>query len=318
MSTLARAPEADPLYAQPLAERPSYATGMLLSAKDFADEQTYHRVQLARAMTFLAGGGTLAGLRVTHQAATAEPKGKPEELRVEPGLAVDRLGRLIELRRPACMRVPRWYDEKNAIVGGDTLTLAAYANPSRFLSDRAKADAALPDAVRVPDRAVVADVFLRFVACPRALTQSFAAGPFDALNAVSTSRVRDAYELLLIPRQGLHDAHDGKPAYYGLPAAPGAAVIGDSTAAPAVRQAALQDAVLAAYGVAGRSGNAGELAPLLEQPNGLDPTAVFLARVLIPIAAGDPPVRQSDAVLVDSWRRSFILSAALMAQLTGI
>jgi len=63
-------PEADPLYTQPLSERPVYATGMLLDAQDFADEQTYHRAQLARAMAFLAGGGTLAGLRVTHQAAT--------------------------------------------------------------------------------------------------------------------------------------------------------------------------------------------------------------------------------------------------------
>jgi len=69
MSTAARMPEADPLYARPLSERPVYATGMLLDAQDFADEQTYHRAQLARAMAFLAGGGP-GGLRVTHQAGT--------------------------------------------------------------------------------------------------------------------------------------------------------------------------------------------------------------------------------------------------------
>src|SRR6266702_1709107 len=268
MNTVARTPEVDPLYAQPLSERPAYATGMLLDAQDFADEQTYHRVQLARAMAFLAGGGTLAGLRVTHRVATTGADAVPEEIRVAPGLAVDRLGRLIELPRPACLRLPRWYDAQRALDGGDTLKRSAYADLNRFLSARAIAEAA-----GVPDRAVVADVFLRFVACPRGLTPSFAAGPFDALNAVSTSRVRDAYELLLIPRQGLGDAYDG------LPVAPGAIAIGDPTAAPAVRRAALQDAV---------------------------------------VAAGDPPVRQGDAVLVDGWRRRFLPSASLLAQWTGI
>jgi hypothetical protein len=312
MSTVARMPEADPLYTLPLSERPVYATGMLLDAQDFADEQTYHRVQLARAMAFLAGGGTLAGLRVTHQAATTGANARPEEVRVEPGLAVDRLGRLIELPRPACLRLPRWYDAQNAIDGGDTLRRSAYADLNRFLSARAIAQAALPDVAAVPDRAVVADVFLRFVACPRGLTPSFAAGPFDALNAVSTSRVRDAYELLLIPRQGLDNAYDG------LPAAPGPAAVGDPTADAAVRHAALQDAVLAAYAARGRSGSAGQLAALPEQPTGLDPTAVFVARTLIPVAAGDPPARQGDAVLVDNWRRRFIPSASLLAQWIGV
>lgn len=312
MNTVARMPEADPLYAQPLSERPLYATGMLLDAQDFSDEQTYHRVQLARALAFLSGGGTLAGLRVVHQAATAGPNGQPEEIRVEPGVAVDRLGRLIELPRPACLRLVRWYEAQNALDGGDTLRRAAYGNLARFLSPRAIAEAALPAAVAIPVRAVVADVFLRFVACPRGLTPSFAAGPFDALNAVSTSRVRDAYELLLIPRQGLDDAYDG------LPAAPGASVIADTTAPAAERHAALQNAVLAAYAASGRSGNAGQLAPLPEQPTGLDPTAVFIGRVLIPVAAGDPPVRQGTAVVADNWRRRFIPSAALLAQWTGI
>src|SRR6267378_3669488 len=308
MSTIARMPEADPLYTQPLSERPVYATGMLLDAQDFADEQTYHRAQLARAMAFLAGGGTLAGVRVTHQAATTGEHAVPEEIRVEPGLAVDRLGRLIELPRPACLRLPRWYDAQNAIDGGDTLRRSAYADLGRFLSERAIAEAAA-----VPDRAVVADVFLRFVACPRGLTPSFAAGPFDALNAVSTSRVRDAYELLLIPREGLDNGYDGLPV-----APPGTAAVGDATADPAVRRAALQDAVLALYPSRGHSGNAGQLEALPEQPNGLDPTAVFIARTLIPVGAGDPPVRQGDAVLVDNWRRRFLPSVSLLAQWTGI
>ena len=73
MSAISRRPEADPLYAGPQPERAAYATGMLLDAQDFIDEQTYHRGRLARALALLAGGGTLAGLEVTHRPADAEP-----------------------------------------------------------------------------------------------------------------------------------------------------------------------------------------------------------------------------------------------------
>ena len=77
MNRLSRAPEADPLYARPAAERPSYATGILLDAQDFTDEQTYHRGRLARALASLTGGGTLAGLRVSHSPATGAPSARP-------------------------------------------------------------------------------------------------------------------------------------------------------------------------------------------------------------------------------------------------
>ena len=82
MSAISRRPEADPLYAVPQPERAAYATGMLLDVQDFIDEQTYHRGRLARALAFLAGGGTLAGLEVTHRPADA---GQPEEIQVAPG-----------------------------------------------------------------------------------------------------------------------------------------------------------------------------------------------------------------------------------------
>ncbi len=44
MNSPARPPADDPLYALPAAARPHYATGMLLGARDFADEQTYQIV----------------------------------------------------------------------------------------------------------------------------------------------------------------------------------------------------------------------------------------------------------------------------------
>src|SRR5262245_3370351 len=183
MSTVSRRPEADPLYAGPLPQRAAYATGMLLDAQDFVDEQTYHRGRLARALAFLAGGGTLAGLKVTYRAKDAT---HPEEIQVAPGVAVDRLGRLVEVPRPACLRLDRWFDGEAARDGGDTLRRAALGQFTNATSKRIEPAGALPA------RAVVADVFLRFVACENGLTPSFAAGPFDALDAVSASRVRDA------------------------------------------------------------------------------------------------------------------------------
>lgn len=294
--------EADPLFVQPRAERPAYATGMLLDAQDFSDEQTYHRGRLARAMAFLAGGGTLAGLEVEYVAPTAS---QVEEVRVKPGLAVDRLGRLVELPRPACVRLPNWYAQIRAIDAGDTLRLAAYGNLGRFLSARLADDAPV-----LPTRAVVADVFIRFVECAVGLTPSFAHGPFDALNAVSTSRIRDAYELQLVPRQLLGDD------YNGLPIGPAAAVVADDGATTDARRNAAQDAVLKAYG-GDNAGGAGSLEPAPEHPADMDRSAVFLGRVFIPVGAGDPPERTDDAPLVDNWSRRFLPSAALLAQWAG-
>jgi hypothetical protein len=303
MNRVSRAPDADPLYARPAAERPSYATGMLLDAQDFTDEQTYHRGRLARALASLTGGGTLAGLRISHTAAAAAPNARPEEIRVEPGLAIDRLGRLIEVPRPACLRLQVWFDAERAADGGDRLRRAAYGTLDRFLSERA-----LAAGLALPARAVVADVFLRFVACARGLTPAFAAGPFDALDAVATSRVRDAYELQLVAREGLDDAFDGLPA-------PGPDLAG--IADPAARRARLQDAILDSYPAGGRAGRPGDLEPLPEHPQGIDRTAVFLARVLIPVGTANPPARTPADVVVDGGGRRFVASVFLLGRWVG-
>jgi hypothetical protein len=303
MSVIARRPEADPLYAGPRPERAAYTTGMLLDAQDFLDEQTYHRGRLARALAFLAGGGTLAGLKVTYQPAADGPPKLVEEIRVAPGAAVDRLGRLIEIPRPACLRLDRWFKGETDRDGGDTLNLASRTNFADLVGAR------IDPAGALPARAVVADVYVRFVACEKGLTPSFAAGPFDALDAVSASRVSDAYELALVARPNGLDAP-----LHGLPdPGPDLAAIADVGA----RRAALQDAILAAYPVRGRAGTADAIAPLPGHPSNLDPTAVFLARVLIPVAAGNPPTRDGVAVRVDNFSRRFVPAASLLARWVG-
>lgn len=304
MTILATA--ADPLVARPRAERPAYATGMLLDAQDFSDEQTYHRGRLARALAFAAGGGTLAGLQVSYQAPSAT---QAEEVRVDPGLAVDRLGRLVELPRPACRGLVDWYADVLAQDGGDILAESAYDSLAMFLSPRFLNPPAPATAPVLPARAVIADVFLRFAQCAVGLTPSFATGPFDALNAVSTSRIRDAYELLLVPRPGLSATQLGLPVLSATDA-----VFANATSTADERRNALQDAVFGAYPPTGTgSGGNAALPPAAEHPADFDTSAIFLARVLIPVDAANPPVRTAELPLVDNYARRFLPALALLA-----
>jgi hypothetical protein len=302
-----RQPDADPLVAAPPPERPNYATGMLLDAADFLDEQTYHRGRLAQALAFLSGGGTLAGLRVIHRSRSADPPTE-EEIRVEPGIAIDRIGRLIELPRPACLRLQRWWD---GWITSDASTIrqASYTEIGPLLSARARAEAGTADRPALPDRALIADVYLRFIVCPRGLSPAFASGPYDALNAVATARLRDAYELLLVPRPGLDAATSGLPSV--PPSLP-------PDADAATRSAQLQDAVLENWPVRGRAGAPEALEPLSEHADGVDPTAHFLARLALPLAEDDPPARVEGPVLIDNGARRFAPSTQLLQRLIGL
>lgn len=297
MTATSRLPEADPLYAGPPPERPVYATGVLLDARDFTAEQTYHRGRLARALALSTGGGTLAGLRVSH----AINAGGVEEIRVAPGVAIDRLGRLIELARPACLRLDRWW----AATAADDLQRAAYAAEAppgdAALGDLVSARVAAPDSL--PARAVVADVFLRFLACEQGRQPAFASGPYDALDATQVSRLRDACELLLVARDGLDVDYDGLP-----DRGPDFAAIAD----PGDRRAALDDAVLDAWPADGA------IQPAPEHPDDVDPSAQFIARLLIPVSAVNPPVRDGSGVLVDNSGRRFVPSAQLLQRWLGL
>jgi hypothetical protein len=159
-------------------ERVHYATGVLLGAEDFAAEQLYLRSRMGRAYAALYGHGTMAGLRVSCPA-----NDNPEiEVRVAPGLALDRLGRLIEVRRIQCIHIARWLDERKATTA------------------TALERVAVTDAVREDtpgDRRLVFDVFARFAICPHGKTPAFAAGPFNATDYVVASRLADAFDLSL-------------------------------------------------------------------------------------------------------------------------
>jgi hypothetical protein len=268
--------------------------GILLDANDFLDEQTYHRGQLARTLVHLHGSGTAAGLKVIWEAGKTDSQPSQEEqLKVEPGIAVDRLGRLIEIPRPACIRLQRWFDGQVSQDNGSNVMQAIHD--------------ITPDGASESVKAVVADLFVRFVVCERGKTPAFATGPYDALDAVEPSRLRDGYELELFLRKE-----------HPLPF-------------PEKRwptdKGALQEAIFQAWHRATdrqeTPGHAQEhqLLPLAEHLHGQDPTFVLLARIAIPVmqTEGDPkPVRTGSSVIMNNHIRPFVFTTGVLARMLGI
>jgi hypothetical protein len=266
----------DPLETGPVPERVNYATGVLLDATDFRDEQTYHRGRLACALRSIAGYGTVAGLRVVPPAASDAEL----ELRVEPGLAIDRYGRLVEISSAQCISLARWF--------------AAQTTPLLR--------SAVQRAPRAPfAAAVVVDVFLSAHDCPRAKTPSFATGPFDALDAVVPARLADGHRLELVPRA------EGPPGAIPSPANFWPDVSGEAD--PAVRRRRMLEAVLGSWDDVGADG----FDPLAEHVQGRDTAAVLLARMAIPITLDPaapsgtrPQLRQDVRASVDNGLRPFV------------
>ena len=269
--------EKDPLDSAYQPDRVSYAVGAMLGVEDFTDEQTYHRGRLARALAFLYGAGTVAGLKVEYKG----PKGPDEEIIVHPGLVLDRLGRIIEIPRDACMRLDVWFQAQNP----DDLAQAFHAAAG----------------------GVIADVFVRFVACERGKQPAFATGPFDATDYAAPSRLRDGYRLDLVLRKT--DA----PA---LPQNPWPDLASEPDAVK--RRAALHAAIFDSWSAAAHQrGENDRLTPLAEHAAGQDTTSVFLARIVIPAAAGDPPLRTATEVTVDNDSRVFVHPLGLLERLIG-
>jgi hypothetical protein len=171
----------DPVLAAAAPDRPFYELGVMLDADDFVDEQTYHRGRLARALAALHGPGTVAGLEV--EFVPRRPESSPgandaraPELRVTPGLAIDHFGRLIELLLPVCIDLDRWW-------GPETLDDDTDADTrERVESQRRAYKPALGG--------LIADVFVRFVACGREPTPAFARGAARTRRSVGRPRRR--------------------------------------------------------------------------------------------------------------------------------
>jgi len=301
----------DPLKEQPAPpDRVFYATGALLDAEDFNAEQTYHRSRLARALTYLHGSGTVAGLKVGYEPPedADSPTDLREELRVDPGVAVDRFGRLIEVPRTACIRLNPWFAGEDP---GD-LRQSFYEDvtvPAHAEEDEDGGE------VEVPEHTVsgvVADVFIRFVACGREKTPAFASGPFDAIDAVQPSRLRDGYKLQLFLRKKTEaeEEVDSLPVPENFwPADP----------------ADLPAAIFSVWKRMTSRDERNNLEPLNEHFAGQDTSYVFLARVVLPTEDlteldddGRPERRRQEKVEIINEIRPFVYSTAALARLAGL
>jgi hypothetical protein len=250
----------DPLTAAYSAERVNYVTGVMLQADDFLAEQTYHRGRLAQLMRHMLGFGTLAGLRVA-----APPRDrKLLEIQVEPGVAIDRYGRLIEVQAPYCIEVARWF----AAQPMSTLRTATHLAPRTPL-----------------DKAVVADIFLSAHPCGRGKTPSFAAGPFDALDALVASRLAETPKLELVLRsEGNPDPERPASAPPQPSNIPNPTNFWPKPSGTAAAVAAAQiEAVLGCWDVGTSDSLDDSLSPLVEHVYGRETSAVLLARVAIPV-----------------------------------
>ena len=290
--------QTDPLVAELLSdlgvpERVNYAAGVLLDDEDFSSEQSYLRGRLARALAALYGFGTIAGLAVSCAAADNPDR----EVKVSPGLALDRLGRLVEVRREQCLRLVQWFAYE--VTRGD-------ARRAELLAAR----------VDDPDNAgrqrLFLDVSLRFAICPHGKTPAFAAGPFNATDYVVSARLADAFEITL----------DLAPLVAGVPLAPQsslppldeelaeiAGLAADQRAAARRRWAV--DAALAAWPGADPV-DPTRLPKLREQRLAGDWLKVVLARLAVPIsqesAAAPPLVDTTRAVVADNYLRPVVFN----------
>ncbi len=269
-------------------DRVHYATGVMLGAEDFQAEQDYHRGRLARALAHAAGYGTLAGLFVDHQgaqAATGDQPARDERLLVNPGLAIDRLGRLIEVPRPSCLRLAQWYAAQPA-------------------SELAQAWHEAGGAWEESPAGVVLDLFIRFVACPRGKTPSFAGSAFDSFDSITAARLRDGFAIEPVLRK---EAEPVQPSVPWDDVSPGDAE-------------SLRRALFAAWreGTENHRGEDAALEPLDEHVPGQDPSALLLARVLLPadapVADQRPARRLDEPVKVRNELRNFVVPLAALTR----
>jgi hypothetical protein len=164
----------DPIVADFKPQRVAYAIGRMLGAEDFQAEQNYHRNRLARVARVL-GTGTVYGLNVSCK---TDPNADNIEVRVEPGMAIDRAGRLIEVLGAVCIRLKKFLD--------------AQSDSDLSLSFKDTGDEAMK---------LVADVFVRFVQCDRGKTPAFADNDYDATDAFTANRTLDGFRMELVLRK---------------------------------------------------------------------------------------------------------------------
>ena len=279
----------DSLLQQEGPDRVHYATGVLLGAEDFQAEQDYHRGRLARALAYAMGHGTLAGLEVVYEPAQIADETIParsERLLVTPGMAIDRIGRSIEVESSRCLRLDEWYRAQSP-----QLLRQAWHDSGNLWTNSPSG--------------VAADLFIRFVVCKRGKTPAFTSGALDSFDSVTAARLRDSFEIELILRQ------ESSPVL-PQPQWP------DFSSNPET----LREAIYNGWREGSAYSSLQGLDPLPEHVAGQDTSSLFLARLILPADQGPigqrPSRRSTEEVLVRNELRPFVLTANALARWLGI
>jgi hypothetical protein len=266
-----------------------YSTGRMLGVEDFQAEQDYHRGRLARVLLQLLGTGTVSGLLVKTDG-NADPN--LLEIQVTAGMAIDRVGRIIEVPRTVCIVLQDWLTQYmqawQAQQAGQSPGTPAIADPNTAIHDGAN---------------LTVDVFATFVGCTRGVTPCFASqDDYDATDAFSANRLLDSFAMQLVLRT------DNDPK---TPLDPWAGLGANQPPLASLQQSLLTGAL-------------GPQGAPVEYPPGLDQTAVFLARLPVPATAGtagNPPTWNlgafSDAN-IDNSKRLFVIPASVLARWNGL
>jgi hypothetical protein len=222
------------------------------------------------------------------------------EIAVTPGVAIDRVGRLIEVPRQVCIILSDWLNQQ----------ITAWQNS---VAHPVPGQTSLPN----PNHAVhngnlVVDVFATFVPCTRGLTPCFSAeDDYDATDAFSANRLLDSFAMQLVLRT------DGTPTtvpptpqdpWKSIGALPDA-----GTGLTTANETTLQNLLLEA--------TAGPVTAAVEYLDGFDTSSVFLARILFPAAAGagsNGPTYDLTKLSIDNNSRLFLYPAGLVARLAGL
>lgn len=215
------------------------------------------------------------------------------EIEVTSGLAIDRVGRMIEVPATVCIRMQPWLDNQAA------------SDLNRAILNGAN---------------IVVDVFVTFAACTRGVTPSFATqDDYDATDAFNANRVLDSFAMQLVLRTDASAVPTGKS--LPVPTDPWLPAGAVPTGGIAASLLAIQESILAA-----NSGPASQL-PFTsggtvpaEIPGSVDPSSVFLARITIPATpgvAGDPPVYDLSGIAIDNFSRLFLYPLSLVSRSLG-
>jgi hypothetical protein len=280
---------ADTLSPLPQPLRVFYSTGRMLGVEDFQAEQDYHRGRLARALLQLTGSGTVSGLLVQTDGNTDPTK---LEIQVTSGIAIDRVGRIIEVPRTVCIVLQDWLTQYvrawQAQQAGQSPGTPAIADPNTAIHDT---------------KNLMIDVFATFTSCTRGVTPCFASqDDYDATDAFSANRLLDSFAMQLVLRT------DATPK---TPLDPWAGLGANQPPLASLRQSIL----------ASKLGMQGQPA---EYPPGFDQTAVFLARILVPATAGtagNPPAWNLSGVNntnIDNLSRLFVIPSSILARWNGL